>query len=182
MGLPCFSPATSSDGVKRGNNNAYCQDNEVSWLDWDTAETPAGRQLRSFVTKLIALRQEHAALRSSNFLHGHSELAPNIFDIAWFEATGESVPEDSWKTPDRRLLCLRRAMPNDDGSISLLALLLNPSSEDHEFVLPPPPIPGSILVDTSQPDARPTDVRDHKVTVQSRSVVLVFSRLGRHPP
>jgi isoamylase len=181
-GTPMLLAGDEFGRTQRGNNNAYCQDNEVSWLDWDIAETPAGRQLHCFVTKLIALRQEHAALRSRHFLHGHSELAPNIFDIAWYEATGESVPEDSWKTPERRLLCLRRAMPKDDGSISLLALLLNPSSEDHEFILPPPPIPGSILVDTSQPDARPTDVRDQKVTVQSRSVVLVFSRLERDPP
>ena len=126
-GTPMLLAGDEFGRSQRGNNNAYCQDNETSWLDWDMAETPAGRELRRLVTKLIALRQEHAALRSSHFLHGRSELAPNIFDIAWFEANGESVPEDSWKTPGRRLLCLRRAMPNDDGSISLLALLLNPT-------------------------------------------------------
>ncbi len=181
-GTPMLLAGDELGRTQRGNNNAYCQDNETSWLDWDMAETPAGRELHRLVTKLIALRQEHAALRSRHFLHGRSELAPNIFDIAWFEANGQSVSEDSWKTPGQRLLCLRRAMPNDDGSISLLALLLNPTEENHQFILPPPLIPGSILVDTSQPDARPADVTDQKAMVQSRSAVLVFSRLERHAP
>ena len=58
------------------------------------AEAREGRELTDFVAKLIALRQEHTALRSRHFLHGQSELAPGVFDIAWFEASGELVPED----------------------------------------------------------------------------------------
>ena len=127
-----------------GNNNAYCQDNETSWWDWSLVNSAQGRELRSFVAKLIALRQEHTALRSRHFLHGLREPAPGIFDIAWFEANGEMIPEDSWKNPEIRLLCLRRATRNADGTVSILNLLLNPTGEDHFFRLPDPVLPARV--------------------------------------
>ena len=167
--------------TQNGNNNAYCLDDEISWLDWIMADAPEGRDLTAFASKLIALRHEHPALRSRHFLHGKSELAPGIFDIAWFEADGESITEASWKTSERRLLCLRRAMPSDEGSVSLLALLLNPSSEDHVFTLPAPALLGRILIDTAHPEAIDLVVKDQKANVQSHSAVLVYSRLGQLP-
>ena len=99
-GTPMLLAGDEFGRTQRGNNNAYCQDDEISWLDWRMLETPAGRELHDFTSRLIALRQEHAALRSRHFLHGRSEVAPNIFDIAWFEANGELVLESSWKTPE----------------------------------------------------------------------------------
>jgi glycogen operon protein len=180
-GTPMFLAGDEFGRTQRGNNNAYCQDNEISWLNWDMAEKPAGQQMRRFVAKLIALRQQHAALRSRHFLHGRSELAPNIFDIAWFEADGELVQESSWKTPETRRLCLRQAMTSGDGAISLLSLLLNPTAEDHQFVLPPPPLPGTVLIDSAEPDANPATVTDQKVVVRSRSAMLVLSRLEPDP-
>jgi isoamylase len=127
------------------------------------------------------LRQEHTALRSRHFLHGRSEIAPDVFDIAWFEASGELVPESSWKNPEIRLLCLRRAMPKQDSSLSLLALFLNPTPEDQSFTLPPPPLPGTILIDTARPEVQHVPIADQKVTVLARSAVLVLSSLERAP-
>jgi isoamylase len=180
-GTPMLLAGDEFGRTQRGNNNAYCQDNEISWLDWEMAEAPAGQEMRRFVAKLIALRQEHGALRSRHFLHGRSELAPNIFDIAWFEASGELVPETSWKMLETRLLCLRRAMPNAGGSISLLSLLLNPTAEDHQFILPPPPLPGTVLIDSAEPDAQLAKITDQRVVVHSRSAMLVLSRLEAVP-
>jgi isoamylase len=180
-GTPMLLAGDEFGRTQRGNNNAYCQDDETSWLDWQMLETPAGRELHRFATELIALRQQHAALRSRHFLHGRCEVAPNIFDIAWFEASGEVVPESSWKAPETQLLCLRRAMPNEDDSVSLLALLLNPTPEDRSFTLPPPPLEGSILIDTARPAAQHAPVTDQKVMVLARSAVLFMSRLERPP-
>ena len=92
-GTPMLLAGDEFGRTQRGNNNAYCQDDEISWLDWRMLETPAGRELHDFTSRLISLRREHAALRSRHFLHGRSEVAPNIFDIAWFEASGELVLE-----------------------------------------------------------------------------------------
>jgi glycogen operon protein len=180
-GTPMLLTGDEFGRTQRGNNNAYCQDNEISWLDWEMAETPAGQEMLRFAAKLIALRQEHVALRSRHFLHGRSELAADIFDIAWFEASGEPVPESSWKSPEIRLLCLRRAKPNADRSISLLSLLLNPTAEDHQFILPPPPLPSTVLIDSAEPDAQLPKITDQRVIVQSRIAMLVLSRLEPSP-
>ena len=180
-GTPMLLAGDEFGRTQRGNNNAYCQDDETSWLEWRMLETDAGHELHRFVRKLIALRQEHTALRSRHFLHGRSEIAPDVFDIAWFEASGELVPESSWKNPEIRLLCLRRAMPKQDSSLSLLALFLNPTPEDQSFTLPPPPLPGTILIDTARPEVQHVPIADQKVTVLARSAVLVLSSLERAP-
>jgi glycogen operon protein len=163
--------------TQRGNNNAYCQDNETSWYDWGMAASPEGRALTEFVARLIALRQEHAALRSRHFLHGKREPAPGVFDIGWFDENGESVSEPAWKNGELRLLVLRRATGNADGSVSILSVLLNPIAEDHYFRLPPPVLPGRILIDSARPDASESEIFDNKVAVPARSAVLTYARL-----
>jgi isoamylase len=180
-GTPMLLGGDEFGRTQRGNNNPYCQDNATSWWDWSMAESREGRELRNFVTRLIALRQEHAALRSRHFLHGQREPAPGISDIAWFDEKGEGIPEESWKNPEYRLLSLRRATRNGEGTVSLLTLFLNPTGEEHLFQLPEPVLPGLVLIDTARPDAGELDVKDQKVNVQARSAVLVFSKLERPP-
>jgi glycogen operon protein len=160
-----------------GNNNAYCQDNEISWLDWTMADSAGGLEMRAFVSRLIAIRQEHAALRSRHFLYGQREPAPGISDIAWFNEDGESITEASWKNPERRLLCLRRATYNTDKTVSLLALLLNPTAEKRLFQLPHPALPASVLINTAQPAAEEFDLKESKIEVDWRSAVLVYAKL-----
>ena len=63
---------------QHGNNNAYCQDNETSWLDWTQATEAEGAALTAFVERIIALRHRHAVLRAPRFLHGQDKLAPGI--------------------------------------------------------------------------------------------------------
>ena len=180
-GTPMLLGGDEWGRTQGGNNNAYCQDNETSWWDWSLAASELGSSLRSFVAKLIALRQEHTALRSRHFSHGLREPAPGIFDIAWFEANGEMIPGDSWENPEIGLLCLRRATRNGDGTVSLLSLLLNPTGEDHFFRLPDPVLPARVLMDTARPGAEELGVNDNKIDVLSHSAVLVYARLERPP-
>jgi glycogen operon protein len=179
-GTPMLLGGDEFGRTQSGNNNAYCQDNETSWLDWSMAEAAQGRELIRFVSKLIAQRQEHTALRSRHFLHGQREPAPGIFDIAWFNEEGVSVPEASWTNPEHRLLCLRRATRNADGTVSVLTLLLNPTSEDHSFRLPQPAVPGQVLIDSARPESDVVDLKEPKVDVQAHSAVLVYCNL--RPP
>lgn len=176
-GTPMLLAGDECGRTQGGNNNAYCQDNEISWLDWTMAETPESQQLIRFVSKLIALRQEHTALRSRHFLHGQREPAPGIYDIAWFNEDGANVPEASWKNPEHRLLCLRRATRNADGTVSILSLLLNPTGDDHTFQLPEPALPSHIFIDTARPEADVLDLKEQKVLVRAHSAVLVYSNL-----
>ena len=95
--------------TQRGNNNAYCQDNEISWLDWSLAANE-GHGLMAFTARLTALRRSHPALRSPRFLYGRHELAPDMIDIAWFDERGAQLVPEAWNNPDDRTLVLRRAV------------------------------------------------------------------------
>ena len=181
-GTPMLLAGDEFGRTQGGNNNAYCQDNEISWLDWTMAETLEGRELTRFVSKLIAVRQEHTALRSRHFLHGLREPVPGVFDIAWFNEDGVNVPDASWTNPEHRLLCLRRATRNGDGTVSILTFLLNPTGEDRSFHLPEPALPGQILVDTARPEAEMIELKEKKVNVRPHSAVLVYSNLEPAPP
>jgi glycogen operon protein len=176
-GTPMLLAGDEFGRSQGGNNNAYCQDNEISWMDWALADSTAGREMRDFVSKLIAVRQEHTALRSRHFLHGQREPAPGIFDIAWFNEDGENIPEASWNNPEHRLLCLRRATRNADRSVSLLTLLLNPTGEERLFQLPQPALPSRVLVNTAQPKTEEFDLKDSKFEVDSYSAVLLYAKV-----
>ena len=71
-GTPMLLAGDEFGRTQNGNNNAYCQDNELSWLDWSMAASPPGIALTAYVARLIALRREHPVLRHPNFLHGRA--------------------------------------------------------------------------------------------------------------
>jgi isoamylase len=172
QGTPMLLGGDEFGRSQHGNNNAYCQDNEVSWLDWKQAESAEGRALTAFAERVIALRHRHAVLRAPRFLHGQDELAPGIRDIAWFDVSGEQVSNDSWNNPEERRLVLRRAGRNGDGRLSILTAFFNATAEDHSFRLPPPGLPARLLLDSAQPDAPERDLDGEEIMVGARSVVL----------
>ena len=172
QGTPMLLGGDEFGRSQHGNNPAYCQDNEVSWLDWKQAESAEGRALTAFAERVIALRHRHAVLRAPRFLHGQDELAPGIRDIAWFDVSGEQVSNDSWNNPEERRLVLRRAGRNGDGRLSILTAFFNATAEDHSFRLPPPGLPARLLLDSAQPDAPERDLDGEEIMVGARSVVL----------
>jgi isoamylase len=174
-GTPMLLGGDEFGRSQRGNNNPYCQDNDVSWWDWGVAEAKAGAELRDFVAKLIAIRRKHSALRASHFFHGLYEPAPGIRDIAWFDADGISIPDAAWRNSAYRLLCLRRAAKNNDLSISVLTLLLNPAADAQIFKLPKPTNAGRVLVDTSRPEAGDIATDGVTLDVGAHSAVLIHS-------
>ena len=179
QGTPMILGGDEFGRSQQGNNNAYCQDNAVSWWDWSQATSPQGRGLTHFVARLITVRRRHPALRSSQFLHGRTEFTPHLRDIAWFDSDGTEMTDQSWKDSSRRLLCLRRAAAGKKHELELLSLLLNPTPEDAYFILPEPALPGHILIDTAHPDADDIPLTDKKIPVGSHSVVLIYSKLER---
>jgi glycogen operon protein len=178
-GTPMLLAGDEFGRTQKGNNNAYCQDTELSWMDWSQAEALAGQELTAFVQRLIAIRLEHTALRSRHFLHGQKEPAPGVLDIAWFDESGAGIPDDAWTNSELRLLTLRRASANEDGTVSLLTLLLNPTPDSHVFELPQPATPTKVLVDSAEPVAPEIELQDNKVEVQARSAVLTYAKLER---
>ena len=171
----CFVTGDEAGRTQRGNNNAYCQDNETSWFDWENAARPDNAALDSYVARLIALRQAHAVLRSPVFQHGAVEHVPDVRDIAWFDQHGAPIPPAAWNDPEHRTLILRRAMADGDGKVTILTLLLNPTEDDQTFRLPHPRLSPVVLLDSAVPDAPASAVAHGTVAVAAHSVVLVLA-------
>jgi isoamylase len=182
QGTPMLLAGDEFGRTQRGNNNAYCQDNEISWLDWKQAESPEGQALTDFVARLIRIRHTNPVLRCRHFLHGKDEPAPGILDIAWFDTHGEIIPPESWNNPEKRLFAVRRAHTNGDGTVSVLTLFLNPSDKDRVFRLPTQNVPTRLLIDSAAPDQAESDVTGEEITVVARSAVLTKSVLQPTKP
>src|SRR4029077_9553238 len=88
QGVPMLLAGDETLRTQRGNNNAYCQDNDLSWLDWSFS--PAARQMLRFTRELIALRKRHPSLRRPRFF------APDGDEIRWY---GETLEAPSWDDP-----------------------------------------------------------------------------------
>jgi glycogen operon protein len=98
QGVPMLTAGDEVLRTQRGNNNAYCQDNDVSWLDWSFA--PAARAMLRFTRELIALRKRHPSLRRTRFLNGKS--ANRSAEIHWY---GESLDAPDWENSRACVLC-----------------------------------------------------------------------------
>ncbi len=175
-GTPMLMAGDECGRTQRGNNNAYCLDNEISWLDWKAAAHPDNAAFAAYVARLIALRQTHAVLRWPSFLHGTAEPAPGVQDIAWFDERGGGISPAAWNDPQQRTLMLRRAAADGDGTVTILTLLLNPTQEDRRFRLPPPSLASVVLLDSAAPEAVAPTVIGGSLTVSAHSAVLVFAQ------
>jgi isoamylase len=174
-GTPMLLAGDEFGRTQHGNNNAYAQDNEISWLDWAQAQSPQGEALAAYVAQLIRIRHENPVLRCRHFLHGKDEPAPGILDIAWFDTHGEIISPESWNDPQKRLFAVRRTAKSDDGRVAILTLFLNPSENDRVFRLPTQRVPTRLLIDSAAPEKEESDITAEEITVVARSAVLTKS-------
>ena len=93
--------------TQRGNNNAYCQDNEISWIDWKL-DRPR-RELREFTRQLIRLVRAHPALRRRHFFQGRRIRGSEVKDVAWFRPDGKEMTDEDWNNSENRCFGLRLA-------------------------------------------------------------------------
>ena len=140
QGVPMLSAGDELGRTQRGNNNAYCQDNEISWLDWDHADT----ELLAFVRQLIALRHSHPVFRRRNFFQGRAIKGTGIKDIVWLNPNGREMSDQEWNQSFARCLGMvlagdsmdeqdERGQPLSDDTF---LILLNAHHEDIPFLLP----------------------------------------------
>ncbi|MFN3514801.1 MAG: glycogen debranching protein GlgX [Phenylobacterium sp.] len=175
MGTPMLLAGDEFGRTQQGNNNAYCQDNEISWLDWEQARSPEGEALIRFVSRLIALRKEHPALRPPQFLHGREELAPGVLDLDWFDERGRRLSPEDWQNPEAHALVMRRAATREDGRTDLVMLVLNASPDPLVFTLPHPLVGTRILADSSRPDTPESALSTDHLEVPAQSAILLAS-------
>ena len=129
QGVPMLTAGDEVLRTQRGNNNAYCQDNEVSWVDWQF--TPAGRAMLRFTREMIALRKRHPSLRRARFLNGHSDGTPA--EIQWY---GESLDAPDWQNATASVLCFTLAgvAPQEPA----LHVMINMARTERRLPLPDP--------------------------------------------
>ncbi|MEP6563774.1 MAG: glycogen debranching enzyme GlgX, partial [Mesorhizobium sp.] len=148
--------------TQRGNNNAYAQDNEITWLDW------AGRNqaLERHAFALAAMRRAAPVLSDTRFLSGQPATEANMPDVAWLTETGAPLDEASWHDPERHRLVMVLAGASDgDGR---LAVILNGDRRACVFTLP--------SRDGFLWAAAPTDAADIARPVPGRTVIFMIER------
>jgi isoamylase len=179
LGTPMILAGDEFGRTQHGNNNAYAQDNEISWIDWDVARSPEGEAMTDFVARLIRLRKEHPVIRCKRFLYG-DEILPGLRDIDWFDENGSTPSPEDWQDPERRAFVMRRAAESADGSIEIVALLMNASSSRLDFHLPKPNASWRLLIDSADPTQKERTLHGQVYHVAERSAVLLAATLKGH--
>ncbi|NYI59943.1 glycogen operon protein [Cellulomonas soli] len=120
-GTPMITAGDEMGRTQRGNNNAYCQDDETSWVRWDP--TPWRKDLLATAKLLMRLRRERPALRATRFYTGRPVGLPDGRpDLAWYAADGTAFDHDRWHDPSVRTLQMVRAAPAPDDDVALLVV------------------------------------------------------------
>ncbi|MDX9873743.1 MAG: hypothetical protein RBS88_02450, partial [Spongiibacteraceae bacterium] len=159
-GTPMLLAGDEFGQTQEGNNNAYCQDNELSWLDWELAESEEGKALRDFVAHVIACRRRSPLLHGTYFQHSQVEVASGVLDLVWYDEEGNELNPEDWENPTARLLGCRRAARNASGNIDLVLMLINGDEAEHRFQLPWPPIDYRVMISTDPAIAHETAFSD----------------------
>ncbi|MEU6244488.1 glycogen debranching protein GlgX [Streptomyces sp. NPDC047024] len=185
QGVPMISHGDEFARTQRGNNNAYCQDNELSWVDW----SEGGGELLEFTRAMVWLRRDHPVFRRRRFFHGrpvegtHDELS----DVAWFTPEGEEMTQRDWDSAPASALTVflngnaisepgpRGERITDDSFL----LMFNASPEPLDFVVPADHgRQWQVVVDTARPDGVPPNTGPkvaggERITLPDRSMTVL---------
>ncbi len=130
LGVPFLTAGDERGRTQGGNNNAYCQDSPISWLDW----TDCDEEMLIFTRQMTAFRRSHAAFRRSSYFDGKLNPATGLRDVLWLENDGTLLHHEEWHQETRR--CFGALFGTVGQSASPLLLLFNNSAEPQPFVLP----------------------------------------------
>jgi isoamylase len=185
QGLPMLLAGDEFGRTQKGNNNAYCQDSEIGWLDWPGIDD-SGTALMKFTAGLIQLRREHMVFHRHRFFHGKEIPGTKTKDIMWVKPNGEEMRQADWHDTDARALAFM--LSGEAGMYHLTAhgeqepddtflLILNAGDESLSFTLPDDPnLPHRrVVIDTSlnvQDVVRDQRIRS-PLRIKPRSLVLI---------
>jgi glycogen operon protein len=181
QGVPMLCAGDEVGRTQDGNNNAYCQDNELSWMDWQLDD--AARALLIFCRKLVRLRQQHPVFRRRKFFQGRQIRGAHVKDLTWFEPSGREMTDDAWNATFVRALMVRLAGDALDEvdeagnpvTDATFLLLLNAHEEAVPFRLPSPGLNRGwrLVFDTTNGDAPgPAPRRANRSLLAGRAMSL----------
>ncbi len=174
QGTPMILAGDEIGNSQNGNNNAYAQDNETSWIDWTKADIGFLR----FTRQMIAFRKAHPILRQKMFLHSRERGLDGLEDLFWSRADGKPMQSGDWTDPKLSLVCVE--MRTASGTPHYAALeyaifVAFNAGRETEVRLPEAP-PGQVWsqqIDTARPDVHPGRVKGAFVTVAADSVAAM---------
>ncbi len=184
QGTPMLLAGDELSRTQNGNNNAYCQDNAQSYVDWNLDANK--RALLDFTKRLLRIRAEHPALHRSKFFTGSDVLGAKLRDLAWYGADGRSLPPERWNDPEARSVAMflagRGIDDVDETGRSLvddnLLLILNGADSPVDFALPACESvgePWELLIDTANDHAEERAKPPAATTLAPRSLKLFRS-------
>jgi isoamylase len=183
QGVPMLVSGDESGRTQHGNNNAYCQDNEISWFDWEHMDDA----LRVFVARLIRFRTEHQVFQRRRWFHGRRVRGSDVSDIGWFKPDGEQMTDDDWQAGYARTVGVflnGKAIPTPDHRGEPIVddsfyVLFNAHFEPLRFKLPTCPWGDrwEKVIDTNEPVPDLRSPREwnagEDIDVQSHSVQVL---------
>ena len=179
QGVPMIVGGDELGRTQHGNNNAWCQDNEISWFDWESADL----ELQAFTEQLIRLRREHPVFRRSAFLTGREIRDSGLPDVWWFRPDGRRMTQKDWQRPDARTLGVflngreipSRTPTGDEIVDDSFLLLFNAHFEPVTFTLPTRRFGARWLVELATGHGVPEGPIPARaeVPVQDRALVLL---------
>ncbi|HXH96170.1 MAG TPA: glycogen debranching protein GlgX [Gaiellaceae bacterium] len=179
QGVPMLLGGDELGRTQQGNNNAWCQDNELSWFDWESAD----EELLAFTRRLIRLRREHPVFRRGSFLTGSSPRGSGLPDVWWFRLDGRRMTQGEWQSPETRTLGVflngheirSRTAHGEEIVDDSFLLLFNAHSEAVVFTLPTRRFGAHWQVELATGDGAPEGQVGARapVTVQAHSLTLL---------
>jgi len=182
QGVPMICGGDEISRTQRGNNNAYCQDNELSWVNWKL--NAAKKELLEFTRFMIRLRRSQPVLMRRKFFQGRSIREAGEKDLTWFEPNGQEMNGQAWNSPPLRCLGVRLSgtelgETDEEGNPltgDTLFLIFNAHPEPIEFILPKlsPDEQWERVVDSAEPRwGRRSPIQDPSYTLRGRSVAVL---------
>ena len=180
QGVPMISGGDEIGRTQHGNNNAYAQDNEISWYNWDLDDRR--RSLLDFTRRVIAFRQQHPTLHRRKFFKGREIKGTHVKDIMWFNPSGDEMTEEEWHDPETRAVAIRldgREIGEVDGFGTPivddhLLIILNASPDTVRFRVPETLRTGDWHVRIDTCEALPPDIGSHsEIDVPGRSLIVL---------
>ncbi len=191
QGTPMLVAGDEMGRTQLGNNNAYCQDNETSWIDWELDD--ARRSLLEFTRRLIRLRADHPTFRRASFFRGRRVRGLDTDDIVWLRHDGERMSDADWQNPLSKSFVMYlagagvdrvddrgRPMADDD-----ILLAINASGSDLDLVIPvlqdrADSQAWELAIDTFDLDARDSVHRGQRTVLRARSLRLYTRATSSH--
>ena len=196
QGVPMLAHGDERARTQGGNNNAYAQDNEITWVNWDLDDRQT--RLLDFTRKVLALRQAHPTLRRRHFFRGAAVegsgrgAGSTRKDVTWIRADGNELSDVDWRNPEAFVLGMlidgAATDEVDERGHAVLAdtLLLVVNSGDAPALCTLPTLDGAhiwvIMVDTARDETPPPVVRDNTVTVEAHALMLLRFGTDRRVP